>query len=86
MRAYDPAGMAEAMEKMAGLVACDNSYHAAEGADCLVLMTEWNQFRNLDWARLKQVMRGKVVVDLRNVYAPEKVRQAGFTYISVGRP
>ncbi|BEQ15191.1 UDP-glucose dehydrogenase family protein [Desulfoferula mesophila] len=86
VRAYDPAGMAEAMEKMAGLVACDNSYHAAEGADCLVLMTEWNQFRNLDWARLKQVMRGKVVVDLRNVYAPEKVRQAGFTYISVGRP
>jgi UDPglucose 6-dehydrogenase len=86
VRAYDPAGMAEAMEKMDGLVACDNSYHAAEGADCLVLMTEWNQFRNLDWARLKQVMRGKVVVDLRNVYTPEKVREAGFTYISVGRP
>ncbi|MCB2191099.1 MAG: UDP-glucose/GDP-mannose dehydrogenase family protein [Deltaproteobacteria bacterium] len=86
VRAYDPAGMAEAMEKMPGLVACDNAYHAAEDADCLVIMTEWNQFRNLDWARLKEVMGGKVVVDLRNVYTPEKVRQAGFKYFSVGRP
>ena len=85
VRAYDPAGMAEAKEMMPGLVACDNAYHAAEGADCLVLMTEWNQFRNLDWERLKGAMREKVVVDLRNVYQPEKVRQAGFTYSSVGR-
>jgi len=86
VRAYDPAGMAEAKETMPDLVACDNAYHAAEGADCLVLMTEWNQFRNLDWARLKEVMKGKVVVDLRNVYPPERVRQAGFVYSSVGRP
>ena len=86
VRAYDPAGMAEAMETMPDLVACDNAYHAAEGADCLVIMTEWNQFRNLDWARLGDVMRGNVVVDLRNVYPPERVRKAGLVYSSVGRP
>lgn len=86
VRAYDPAGMAEGVEMMPGLVTCDNAYHAAEGADCLVIMTEWNQFRNLDWERLKGVMRQAVVVDLRNVYQPERVRQAGFTYSSVGRP
>jgi len=86
VRAYDPAGLAEADHAMPELVACENAYHAAEGADCLVLMTEWNQFRNLDWQHLAGVMRGRVVVDLRNVYKPERVRAAGFTYVSVGRP
>ena len=65
---------------------CENAYQAAEGADLLVIMTEWNQFRNLDWARLKKVMTGRVVVDLRNVYPPQLVRDEGFSYISVGRP
>jgi UDPglucose 6-dehydrogenase len=49
-------------------------------------MTEWNQFRNLDWARVRQAMTGRVVVDLRNVYNPQRVREEGFTYHSVGRP
>ncbi|MCF8031743.1 MAG: UDP-glucose/GDP-mannose dehydrogenase family protein [Desulfarculaceae bacterium] len=86
VRAYDPAGMDEAAQMMPGLVACENAYHAAEGADCLVLMTEWNQFRNLDWDHLAGVMQDKVVVDLRNVYNPVKVREKGFAYHSVGRP
>ncbi len=86
VRAYDPAGLAEADHMMPELVACENAYQAAEGADCLVIMTEWNQFRNLDWQRLAETMRGRVVVDLRNVYKPDRVRAAGFTYVSVGRP
>jgi UDPglucose 6-dehydrogenase len=86
VRAYDPAGLAEASQMMPGLVACDNAYHTAEGADCLVIMTEWNQFRNLDWEQLGQTMRERVVVDLRNVYNPSRVRKAGFQYFSVGRP
>ena len=53
---------------------CDNAYQTAEGADALVIMTEWNQFRNLDWPRLKKVMTGRMVVDLRNVYPPQLVR------------
>ncbi len=86
VRAYDPAGLAEACQMMPGLVPCDSAYQTAEGADCLVIMTEWNQFRNLDWKQLGQTMRERVVVDLRNVYNPARVRAAGFQYFSVGRP
>ncbi|RJX33146.1 MAG: UDP-glucose/GDP-mannose dehydrogenase family protein [Desulfarculus sp.] len=86
VRAYDPAGLEEAAQLMPGLVKCKDVYHAAEGAEALVLMTEWNQFRNLDWPRIRQAMSGRVVVDLRNVYRPERVREQGLVYHSVGRP
>ncbi|MFZ5587763.1 MAG: UDP-glucose dehydrogenase family protein [Thermodesulfobacteriota bacterium] len=86
VRAFDPAGMEEAKKHLEGLVYCGSAYEAAQGADCLVILTEWNQFRNLDWARMKQAMRGRVVVDMRNVYNPQRVREEGFTYYSVGRP
>ncbi|MCA1989834.1 MAG: UDP-glucose/GDP-mannose dehydrogenase family protein, partial [Desulfarculus sp.] len=86
VRAFDPASMAEAKRMIPGLVFCENAYDAAQGADCLLIMTEWNQFRNLEWNRIKAQMQGRVVVDLRNVYNPQKVRDEGFTYVSVGRP
>ncbi|MEW5913885.1 MAG: UDP-glucose/GDP-mannose dehydrogenase family protein [Thermodesulfobacteriota bacterium] len=86
VRAYDPAGLEEAAQKMPGLVKCKDAYQAMEGAHALVLMTEWNQFRNLDWPRVRQSMDGRVVVDLRNVYRPERVREQGLVYHSVGRP
>jgi UDPglucose 6-dehydrogenase len=56
------------------------------GADALVLITEWNEFRALAPARLKELMRGRVVVDLRNVFDPAPLRAAGFTYMGIGRP
>jgi UDPglucose 6-dehydrogenase len=68
-----------------GLRLRPDAYAAAEGADSLVLMTEWNQFRNLDLARLKTVMRQPVLLDLRNVYEPELAETAGFQYEGVGR-
>jgi len=86
VRAFDPAGMEPARSLMPEVVYCDNAYHAAQGAHVLVIMTEWNQFRNLDFARLKAAMQDRVVVDLRNVYPPQLVREEGFTYFSVGRP
>jgi UDPglucose 6-dehydrogenase len=86
VRAFDPAGMEEAKKYLEGLVYCGSAYEAAQEADCLVILTEWNQFRNLDWARMKQAMRGRVVVDMRNVYNPQRVREEGFAYYSVGRP
>ena len=61
-------------------------YDAVEGADLLVIMTEWDQFRALDLDRVKQLMRRPVVVDLRNIYPPEEMRARGFEYASVGRP
>ncbi|MBI4800265.1 MAG: UDP-glucose/GDP-mannose dehydrogenase family protein [Desulfarculus sp.] len=86
VRAFDPAGVEEAQKYLSGLVYCEDPYDAAQGADLLLLMTEWNQFRNLDWSRVKAAMRGRVVVDLRNVYNPQRVRDEGLAYHSVGRP
>jgi UDPglucose 6-dehydrogenase len=86
IRAYDPAALEEACHLLPALKACRDTYDAAQGADALILMTEWNQFRTLDFGRLKTLMRQPLLLDLRNVYDPERVAKAGFTHISVGRP
>ena len=86
VQAYDPAAMEEASRLLPGVRLCGNSYEAAEGADLLVLMTEWNQFRNLDLERIKTGLRSPVFVDLRNVYEPARMVAMGFKYASLGRP
>ena len=68
-----------------GLVTCTDAYDACKDADALVLITEWNQFRMLDLARIKLLLRRPLIVDLRNVYEPAPMRKAGFEYICVGR-
>jgi UDPglucose 6-dehydrogenase len=87
VRAYDPAGMEQARPLLGGDVAyCRDAYDCASGASALVIVTEWEQFRALDFERLKQVMDRPVLVDLRNVYRAADVAAHGFTYESVGRP
>jgi UDPglucose 6-dehydrogenase len=85
VRAYDPIGMEQAKSVMTNVVFCKDAYACAEGASALVIVTEWDQFRALDFARLKKVMERPVLVDLRNVYRPEEVARHGFVYESVGR-
>ena len=85
VRAYDPTGMEQAKPLMANVAFCDDAYACAEGASALVIVTEWEQFRALDFARLKKVMERPVLVDLRNIYRPEEVARHGFVYESVGR-
>ena len=85
IRAYDPEALEEACRVLPALQPCRDAYHAAEGADALIIMTEWNVFRNLEFEKLKAVMRRPVLLDLRNIYDPARVAAAGFTYISVGR-
>ncbi len=85
IRAYDPEALAEACQMMPELQPSRDAYHAAEGADALVMMTEWNVFRNLEFEKLKSAMRTPLLVDLRNVYDPERVTAAGFRHVSVGR-
>ena len=85
VRAYDPEALEEACRILPGLQPCRDAYHAAEGADALIIMTEWNLFRSLEFDKLKAVMRKPVLLDLRNVYDSERVVAAGFTHISVGR-
>jgi len=86
IRAYDPEGMHEAQKLMPQLDYCGSAYETMEGADALVLVTEWNEFRALDLERVKKHLRSPVVVDLRNVYKPEEMAASGFTYVSIGRP
>src|SRR3954447_10931029 len=86
VRAFDPEAMAACKPLFPTLVYCDNAYETAEGADALVIITEWNQFRKLELDRLYQLLRQPLVVDLRNLYDPEKMAAAGFRYVSIGRP
>ncbi len=85
IRAYDPQAMREASKILPDLTTCSDAYEACSGADALVLITEWNQFRMLDLARIKSLLRQPVIVDLRNVYEPGPMREAGFRYFCVGR-
>ncbi|MDE0144845.1 MAG: UDP-glucose/GDP-mannose dehydrogenase family protein [Nitrospira sp.] len=86
IRAYDPEGLAGALNALPGLIGCQDAYDAMTGADAVVLATEWNQFRNLDLERAKSLLRVPVFIDLRNAYDPERVAACGFHYVSVGRP
>jgi UDPglucose 6-dehydrogenase len=85
VRAYDPAGMEQAKAMIANVTFCQDAYECAEGASALVIVTEWEQFRALDFERLKGVMEKPVLVDLRNIYRLEEAARAGFAYESVGR-
>jgi UDPglucose 6-dehydrogenase len=85
VRAYDPAGMTHAQAEFPGVAFADGPYACAEGADALVIVTEWEQFRALDLDRLKAVMKQPVLIDLRNVYRPAEMAELGFVYDSVGR-
>jgi len=86
VRAYDHAGMEQAKAVIGNVAFCQDAYACAEGASALVIVTEWEQFRALDFARLKGVMECAVLVDLRNIYRAEEVVRHGFEYESVGRP
>jgi UDPglucose 6-dehydrogenase len=83
---YDPEGMENAARVIDDIAYADDAYRAAEGADAVVIVTEWNQFRALDFARLKSVMKAPLLVDLRNIYRREEVVRHGFDYTSIGRP
>ena len=86
VQAYDPAAMDLAAGQLPALVCCGDSYGAAEGADALVLMTEWNEFRNLDWPRIRAALSAPRLLDCRNLYDPREMAGLGFDYVSVGRP
>ena len=85
VQAFDPEGMEEAGKVLDGVTFKTGPYEAVEGADVLVILTEWDQFRALDLDRVKLLMNQPVLVDLRNVYRPEEARARGFRYTSIGR-
>jgi len=85
LRCFDPEAMDEARPVLPDATMCDNAYEAAEGADALLILTEWNQFRKLELGQLGKLLRQPLIIDLRNIYEPAKVAAAGFRYVSLGR-
>ena len=85
VKAYDPVAMENVRRELPGIVLCENSYAAAENADALIILTPWNEFKHLDMRRIQQFMSRPVLIDGRNMYAPEELRALGFEYRGVGR-
>jgi len=85
IRAYDPVARHEAMKVLPEIEYADDEYTAVQGADALVFVTEWNQFRALDMIRIRDLMTTPKIADLRNIYDPEDMREFGFEYVGVGR-
>src|SRR6476646_839323 len=85
VRVYDPVGMEQAKSVIGNITFCNDSYSCAKGAAALVIVTEWEQFRALDFDRLKTIMAQPVLVDLRNVYQPDEMSRRGFAYEGIGR-
>lgn len=86
IRAYDPVSMEEAEKILPEIKYCKDPYSTLKGADALIIMTEWNQFRNLELDKIKALLNSPLFFDLRNIYDPQKMREKGFQYYSVGRP
>jgi UDPglucose 6-dehydrogenase len=86
VRAYDPEAAVTARRIFDGRIGvCDKSYDALSGADALAIVTEWNEFREPDFGKMRSLMRSPVIFDGRNIYSPEHMRKLGFTYFSIGR-
>ena len=89
IKTFDPQAMEEAkvkLEHLKGIIFCKDEYEAIEGADALVIITEWNQFRRLDFKKIKEIMKDNFIFDLRNIYSKEIIeKENGFRYFSVGR-
>lgn len=86
VRAFDPAGMGQAQSLLIDVTYCQDAYECVMEAEAVVIATEWEQFRALDFDRLRHLMAAPVLVDLRNIYRPEDIQCRGFAYASVGRP
>lgn len=85
IKVFDPVAMEQAKSVFNGIEYCQDAYATAHGSDALVILTEWNEFRQLDLGRIKELLRSLIIVDARNIYEPERMRRLGFTYISLGR-
>lgn len=85
IKAFDPVAMQEAKKVLKNVAYAENAYDTAKGADALLLLTEWNEFRLLDLLKIKNLMKKPLFIDLRNVYEPERMKRLGFEYVSIGR-
>lgn len=85
IKAYDPEAMQKSKEILKDVEYCDDPYEVSAGADALVILTEWNEFREIDMGKIRDLLKNPIVIDGRNIYDPEEMRQKGIYYASIGR-
>ncbi|MEK6727248.1 MAG: UDP-glucose/GDP-mannose dehydrogenase family protein [Candidatus Omnitrophota bacterium] len=85
IRVYDPKAMKKAKDFLKGIAFCKDAYTAAKGCDCLLVVTEWDEFKELDFVKIKKLLKRPLIIDGRNIYAKEAMQKMGFTYLSIGR-
>ena len=85
VKCYDPLAMENTKKLFLDLIYCSDEYETARDSDALVILTEWNQFRNLDLSKIKKLLKSPILLDLRNLYEPAQVKELGFIYEGVGR-
>jgi len=85
IKAFDPVAMEKAKQVLKNVIFCKDPYEVAQGSDCIVVMTEWNEFKEIDLTRLKSEMTNPVIIDGRNIYEPSKMKELGFVYYGIGR-
>ena len=85
IKAYDPESMERSKEILSDIEYCENPYDAAENADAMLILTEWDEFKELDLKKLKSLMKHHLIIDGRNVYNPDDMKKEGFNYVSIGR-
>ena len=85
VKCYDPLAMENTKKLFLDLIYCSDEYETARDSDALVILIEWNQFRNLDLSKIKQLLKKPILIDMRNLYEPEKAKNLGFLYEGIGR-
>lgn len=85
IRAFDPQAMSKAKQIFTGVKFCKDAYEAAKSSDCLIIVTEWNEFKEINFERLKKIVKQPLIIDGRNIYDPERLEGYGFKYVSIGR-
>jgi UDPglucose 6-dehydrogenase len=85
IKVYDPQAMKKARDVLNGVTFCKDPYQVCKASDCLLVVTEWNEFKELDFLRVKKLLKRPLIIDGRNMYEPQKLKEAGFTYVGVGR-
>ena len=85
IKCFDPVAMEEAKKVLPDIKYCNDTYEVAKNSDALLFLTEWNQFRSLNLEKIKSLLKEPIIIDLRNIYEPRKMKEMGFKYISVGR-
>jgi UDPglucose 6-dehydrogenase len=85
IKAYDPEAMEKAKSIFSTIEFCENAYDVCKDSDCLLILTEWNEFKEIDLKKIKSLLREPLIIDGRNIYDPNELKKEGFSYLSVGR-